>query len=431
MALKPCPHAALSATPAIAASSSAPVGEIISVLPAGEARLPQRRAADGASPHVRFVAALGALVAGDFAVPELAFTKALEARSPATLRAMACDLESYARFVADAPGPGLPATTDRLVAWIDHLEAHSQRPATIARKLATMGMVHALLDVLDPARSPVVRDALRGVRRRQGRAQRQAAGLRLGEPIGDAPVKGFTLKALLEACDQDPPGLRDSALLSLGYDAGLRVSELLAVTVEALEVQEDGSGLLTIARSKTDQEGEGACVWVSPETIRRIAAWREIAAIHSGPLFRRVAIRRTKARVARRALTIGDLAYNAVVDPERMAAVPPRQASVTFVIGERALTVAAVHAIIRKRALLAADLGVVGLMGSKLEKAMNALSTHSLRVGLTQDLFANGEDAGPIAQALRWSSVGTALRYGRKLAPASGAAARMLARRRT
>ena len=81
--------------------------------------------------------------------------------------------------------------------------------------------------------------------------------------------------------------------------------------------------------------------------------------------------------------------------------------------------------------LLAADLGVVGLMGSKLEKAMNALSTHSLRVGLTQDLFANGEDAGPIAQALRWSSVGTALRYGRKLAPASGAAARMLARRRT
>ena len=51
-------------------------------------------------------------------------------------------------------------------------------------------------------------------------------------------------------------------------------------------------------------------------------------------------------------------------------------------------------------------------------------------VGLTQDLFASGEDAGPIAQALRWSSVGTALRYGRRLAPASNAAARMLAGRR-
>ena len=40
--------------------------------------------------------------------------------------------------------------------------------------------------------------------------------------------------------------------------------------------------------------------------------------------------------------------------------------------------------------------------------------------------FANGEDAGPIAQALRWTSTATALRYGRKLAPSSNAAARML-----
>ena len=51
-------------------------------------------------------------------------------------------------------------------------------------------------------------------------------------------------------------------------------------------------------------------------------------------------------------------------------------------------------------------------MGEDLEIALGGLSTHSLRVGLTQDLFASGEDAGPIAQALRWSSVGTALRYG-------------------
>jgi site-specific recombinase XerD len=414
-----------------AAASSAQGGEIISILAAGSAPLPQRRTATQPSPRDRFVHALSALVSADLAIPELNFTKALEARSPATLRAMVCDLDCYARFVSGSPGAAIPARAERLVAWIDHLEARAQKPATIARKLATMGMVHALLDSPDPAKSPLVRDALRGIRRRQSRAQRQAAGLRLGEPIGDAPVKGFTLQALLEACDQDPPGLRDAALLSLGYDAGLRVSELLAVTVEALEVQEDGSGLLEIMRSKTDQEGQGAFVWVSPETIRRIAAWRDAAVIHAGPLFRRVAIRRTKARSARRALTISDLAYNAVVDPERMAAVPARQASVTFIVGERALTVAAVHAIIRKRALLAADLGVVGLMGGKLEKAMNALSTHSLRVGLTQDLFANGEDAGPIAQALRWSSVGTALRYGRKLAPASGAAARMLARRRT
>ena len=82
--------------------------------------------------------------------------------------------------------------------------------------------------------------------------------------------------------------------------------------------------------------------------------------------------------------------------------------------------------IIKRTALAAADHGLVKLMGLDLVEAIRGLSTHSLRVGLTQDLFANGEDAGPIAQALRWTSTATALRYGRKLAPSSNAAARML-----
>ena len=278
--------------------------------------------------------------------------------------------------------------------------------------------------------SSLVCDTMKGMRRRQGKAQRQAAGLRLGEAIGAAPVKGFTLAGLMAASGTNLPGLRDAALLSLGYDAGLRVSEMLGATVEALEVQDDGSGLLDILRSKTDHEGQGACAWVSPETMRRIAAWREAASIRTGSLFRRVGVVRTRGHPGRRALRIADLSYNARVDRERMAAIPARQAGVVYAVGDTALTVAAVRAIIRKRALMAADMGLVDLMGEDLERALDALSTHSLRVGLTQDLFASGEDAGPIAQALCWSSVGTALRYGRRLAPASNAAARMLAGRR-
>ena len=54
-----------------------------------------------------------------------------------------------------------------------------------------------------------------------------------------------------------------------------------------------------------------------------------------------------------------------------------------------------------------------------------------LRAGLTQDLFAAGEDAGPVAQALRWRSTATALRYARKLAPSSNGAARVSGRLRT
>lgn len=101
-------------------------------------------------------------------------------------------------------------------------------------------------------------------------------------------------------------------------------------------------------------------------------------------------------------------------------------ATSTYTIGEDGLTPAAVRLIIKRAARRAADEHLVMLAGPELDAAIEALSTHSLRVGLTQDLFASGEDAGPIAQALRWTSTSTALRYGRKLAPASNATARML-----
>src|SRR3546814_1031141 len=118
--------------------------------------------------------------------------------------------------------------------------------------------------------------------------------------FGREAFRGFTLSVLLEACGRDVAGLRDAAILSLGYDAGLRVSELVAVAVELMEAQEDGSGLLEVPHSKTDQEGQGAWVWLSPDTMRRVALWREAASIRAGALFRRVAVIRTKPREARR-----------------------------------------------------------------------------------------------------------------------------------
>lgn len=60
-------------------------------------------------------------------------------------------------------------------------------------------------------------DTLRGLRRRAGFRQRQAAPLRLGDAIGRNPDKGLTLSVLLEACGGNVMGLRDAALLSLGY----------------------------------------------------------------------------------------------------------------------------------------------------------------------------------------------------------------------
>jgi len=187
--------------------------------------------------------------------------------------------------------------------------------------------------------------------------------------------------------------------------------------------------VLTVPRSKTDQEGQGAHAWLSPDTLRRVRAWQQSGAIVTGPLFRRIGVVRTRARAAR-------MQSGPPAPPGYVWRVPPAAiegigtdatlASTTFQIGGEPLTPAAVRLIIKRTAQRAAEEGIVSLFGDALDAAIADLNTHSLRVGLTQDLFATGEDAGPIAQALRWTSTSTALRYGRKLAPAANATARML-----
>src|SRR3546814_15764246 len=98
------------------------------------------------------------------------------------------------------------------------------------------------------------------------------------------------MEGLLLPDVQDLVGLRDAALCSMAYDAGLRVSELVAATVEDLRLLADGSGRLEIPRSKTDQEGEGSVVWLSAETMGRLSAWLTASAITDGAVFRRINI---------------------------------------------------------------------------------------------------------------------------------------------
>lgn len=106
------------------------------------------------------------------------------------------------------------------------------------------------------------------------------------------------------------------------------------------------------------------------------------------------------------------------------------QQIVRRVIGAEPLTSQGVVAILRRRVLVAIDLGHVELAPGREGETVRSLSAHSFRVRLTQDLFAAGEDGAGIALALRWSSPTTALRYARELAVGSNAAARVLGKLR-
>ncbi|MBB4859259.1 integrase [Novosphingobium chloroacetimidivorans] len=396
----------------------------MTIMVRGSGPLPRRHArrAHALTPDERLIGTLARAAPPDLPpINALGLETALEAMAPASKLAIAADLDCWLDWCAHEHRKPLPAEPEDLVRYLRALEADGKKPATLTRRVASLATVHRMLELggETPATSaPMVRNALRGNRRRQGAAQRQAAPLRFGGELGDA--RGCTISAMLAACSSDPQGVRDAALLSLGYDAGLRVSELTAVEVKDMRPQADGTGLLHLPRSKTDQEGMGAWAWLSADTMRRVTAWRSESGISEGVLFRRVGVDRRRQR----AKEIADARW-AETDEDGAALL------VTYTVGDVPLTRQGVTSIYRRIALAAAQAGLVDLPAGDLDAAIAALSTHSLRVGLTQDLFAAGEDGAGIALTLRWSSPSTALRYGRQLQVQSGVAARVLSRVRS
>ena len=265
----------------------------------------------------------------------------------------------------------LPAAEqDAAVASYAAERAETVAPATVALELAAIGRAARDAGVADP-RGPLSRRALRGIRRQNARAEQpkgrgQVAGLRW---------RSVEASAVLAAAEGTCAGLRDAAILRLGSDALLRVSELAGVRVEDVQAETDGSGRLTLRTSKTDQEGRGETLFVGPPTMAAIRAWQDAAGVAEGPLFRRLG---------------------------RGGKVHPSGAG---------LTVNAIRSILRRRAQAA---GVEG-----------RVSGHSLRVGSAQSLVHAGADLPALMQAGRWQDSATAAGYAKAELAGRGAVARL------
>ena len=81
-------------------------------------------------------------------------------------------------------------------------------------------------------------------------------------------------------------GLVDVSLIGLMRDALLRRSEAADLRWHDLDVQRDGSGRLTIRRSKTDQAGAGVIRYVSPVVVEALLGlWTIAEARDDDPMF--------------------------------------------------------------------------------------------------------------------------------------------------
>lgn len=153
---------------------------------------------------------------------------------------------------------------------------------TLRRRVAAIARAHRMAGHPLDTKHPAIRETLRGIARTHGEPARRSAALTTDE-----------IRALVAVCGDDLTGLRDRALLLLGFAGALRRSELVGIEVN--HVRSTSAGLrIVIPRSKTDGGGAGAEIGIArgahEETcpVRALRAWMREAGISDGPLFRRI-----------------------------------------------------------------------------------------------------------------------------------------------
>jgi integrase len=164
--------------------------------------------------------------------------------------------------------------------------ARTDRPATIGRKLAAIAIAHRDAGFESPTEDRFVKRSMAKIRREKNGAPNQKSALLVDD-----------LKRIIAPMGESLLDHRDRALLLLGFGAALRRSELVALRIEHLLLEDEGL-VLTLPRSKVKQEGRLETIAVAygsePGTcpVRATLSWLAAAGVVSGPVFRGLTRRR-------------------------------------------------------------------------------------------------------------------------------------------
>ena len=276
-------------------------------------------------------------------------------KSDNTRRAYATDWADFSFFCKTRNEEVLPATPIVVAQYLAHLADAGRKAATIERRVAAIRYVHKAANLEPPTNAEGVKAVMRGIRRTVGRKQ-----------VRKAPATSEVLTTAIAQLPATPAGIRDRALLLIGFAAALRRSELVELQVGDLTFRPKGI-VLHIGRSKTDQDGEGTDIPIPRggrlKPVQALEAWLAIAGIAEGPIFREV------DRHGR--------------------------------IGAGALTGRSVARIVKK---------VLGLAGFDAK----GFSGHSLRAGFVTSSLEHGVDVLKIMKITRHEKVDTVKAYDRR-----------------
>ena len=173
----------------------------------------------------------------------------------------------------------LPATGETVSLFLT-FRAEGHTVATLTMDLAAISHAHKAARLPSPRGHQEVLRVFSGIRREKGTAQRMAA-----------PLLPEQLAQIVAALPKSRRGLRDKAILLLGFSAALRREELCSLRVADVAFAPRGV-VVTLPRSKTNQEGaleQKAVTYAKKKTlcpVLALKAWLEREGLKKGPIFR-------------------------------------------------------------------------------------------------------------------------------------------------
>ena len=199
-----------------------------------------------------------------------------------TAKAYRSDFADFADYCHQAGVDTLPSAPGTVADYLSSLAARGKKASTIERRRSAIRTAHVVAGHADPTSHPLVKAALKGIKRTIGvKADKKA------------PVLTVDVIAMTSTLDSSLKGLRDKALLLIGFSTGMRRSELISLDVDNIELVTEGLRI-NIRRSKTDQFAEGRLIGVTrgsdPVTcpVRALSAYLSAAGVTEGAIFRSI-----------------------------------------------------------------------------------------------------------------------------------------------
>lgn len=203
-------------------------------------------------------------------------------KSDNTKHAYRTDWKQFSEWCEKNGLNDLPADPETIVYYITFL-GKVFKASSIKRKMTAISQRHETAGYQSPTKTALVKGVWVGIQRTIGVKQEGKDALWLHE-----------LREIIDAIPQDKViGIRNRALLIIGWTGALRRSELVSLHIEDVLITREGL-ILHLNRSKDDQKGKGQDVALpygsNPLTcpVRSLEDWLAASGISEGPLFRRV-----------------------------------------------------------------------------------------------------------------------------------------------